>query len=957
MRHALPNTTNTLSGIRALLLTDVVDSTRLSEQLGDAAMAAVWAAHDRAVRDLLVPWRGREIDKTDGMLLMFDHVADAVHYAHACHQALAALPVPLQARAGLHVGPVLLRENPPQDVARGAKPLEVDGLAKPMAARVMSLARGGQTLITHDALAALHDAQAGVGWHVRSHGHWVMKGVTEPVELFEIGDDPARFEAPRGSDKVCRVVRSGDRWLPVADIPNNLPHHATQFIGRERELKEIEARLAAGTRLITLLGMGGLGKTRLSLQVAAETLHAHPDGAWFIDLTAIRDPDLVVSETARTLDITEEPGRPLRETLCAQLRHRHTILVFDNCEHLVRPVGDLVDALLQAAPKLTVLASSRELLNVPGEHGYPIQPLPLPRRGDGRDALLRSTAARLFVDRVLAHRPDYELLDEDAAEVADLVVRLEGIPLAIELAAARMRTMDVAEINAGLLRRFDMLTGGSRRLQARQQTLRGLVDWSYDMLGTAERAVFDRLAVFVGGFDAESALAVCSSASTPPDDLPAVLQSLVEKSLVNRERAAGGERLRMLETIRDYAAEKLHAGPDADATASRHCEHFFALAKRGRVGMQGPEQRLWLDRLDADLGNLRAALAAALAGTGGTDPFIAVKMAVALQNFWIMRGHVAEGRATVRALLAQPAVADADMARAHALYVGAALACVQSDLAEALPMLQTCLQLRRGLGSEMDIAATLSTLAVTQLGLGDADSAQAGVDEALQRLRACGYRVGEAIALVQRGQVALWREDLGAARGALQQALGLAREIGHPETQGEAELMLGETDLAAGEVDAAHAGFTRALAVCDAAGDLRGSANARWALARVDLVAQRWDSAADGLRAALAAFETFEMREAWLGCLDDHVELAMGHGHAVWALRLAAAAEQLRQRARLPRAPRLQRQHQQRLQRLHAAIDDAHAVEAAWHEGGGWDTAAAQRQATALTTAAVVAAG
>ena len=214
-----------MSDVKALLLTDVVGSTKLSEELGDAAMADVWAAHDRAARDLLPAWRGREIDKTDGMLLMFDEAADAVAYALAYHHALAHLPVPLKARAGLHVGPVLLRENAPEDVARGAKPLEVDGLAKPMAARVMSLANGGQTLVTPDALAALGDTEL----EHCSHGHWVMKGVSEPIELFEVGADPELFEPPPDGDKVYRVIQSGDRWLPVKEIPNNLPQQAHQL--------------------------------------------------------------------------------------------------------------------------------------------------------------------------------------------------------------------------------------------------------------------------------------------------------------------------------------------------------------------------------------------------------------------------------------------------------------------------------------------------------------------------------------------------------------------------------------------------------------------------------------------------------------------------------------------------------------------------------------------------------
>ena len=280
------------AGIRALLLTDVVDSTRLSEHIGDQAMAQVWAAHDRLARDLLPAHRGLEIDKTDGMPRMFDSAADALQYALAYHEGLAgmagladlaaglplALPWPLRARAGLHVGPVILRRNSADDVARGAKPLEVDGIAKPTAARVMSLAQGGQTLLSADARQALgatltdpDNADPGRpgALYLQAHGHWLLKGLATPVALFEAGPDPAALRAPPDSDKAWRVVCIAGRWLPLREVPNNLPNQASSFVGREHELDELKA-LLADHRLVTLLGMGGLGKTRLSLQVAAE---------------------------------------------------------------------------------------------------------------------------------------------------------------------------------------------------------------------------------------------------------------------------------------------------------------------------------------------------------------------------------------------------------------------------------------------------------------------------------------------------------------------------------------------------------------------------------------------------------------------------------------------------------------------------------------------------------------
>jgi predicted ATPase/class 3 adenylate cyclase len=936
---------------KALLLTDVVDSTRLSEALGDAAMAGVWAAHDRVARDLLPPWRGREIDKTDGMLLMFDDAATAVQYALAYHQALAALAVPLKARAGLHVGPVILRENEAGDVARGAKPLEVDGLAKPTAARVMSIAEGGQTLLTPEARAALGETVL----QFESHGHWVLKGVSDPIELFEAGTAQTLFRAPADGEKAYRVVRVGHQWMPVREIPNNLPVQGNAFIGRERERAELRALLVK-SRLVTLLGMGGLGKTRLSLQVATELLGQFTDGVWFLDLAPIRDASLVVSEAAQVLGLREEPGRPLVQTLCAHLKPLRVLLVVDNCEQVVDACADLANAILKSAPGVRLITSSRQALRVPGEQAYPILPLPVPGKNDTIEQLAALTAVQLFVQRAQQHKPAFELNAHEAPAVAELVARLEGIPLALELAAARVRSLTVADINLRLNDRYKLLTGGSRVLQQRQQTLRALVDWSYDILSEPEQQLLQRLSVFRGGFDLEAAEQVCSAEPIDLLDVLDLLASLVEKSLVMLDEQGEMPRYRMLDTIGEYAREKFeHAGGVAE-TAARHCEHFFTLAKGTNKGLNGPEQALWVHRTETELDNIRSALALALAG--GVDAFIAVKIAVAMQGFWTLRGYLSEGRAAVRKALALPAVQASPMAQAHALYVGAALAATQSDYAEAQRMLETCLALRRQLGHTADIAATLSTLALARFGRGDAHGALAGEQEALLLFREAGHQVGEAVALLHLGQFFDRLGDEAAAHTHLQAGLSLARQIKHQEVEAECELVLGQLALRQDRADEAAAHFKRSLAVCQASGDSHGEASVHWWQGKLALQggqAEQLEVARVALSAALAAFVASERRLETLLCLRDHARLMAQTGAVQDAVATASAAAAGLALISVPLTTAADKRWQAELAALHAALPDAEAFRAAWEAGqeAGLDAAIKRARAAGARPLAV----
>jgi len=934
-----------MTDFRALLLTDVVDSTKLSEAIGDKAMAEVWAAHDRVARDLLPQWRGREIDKTDGMLLMFDTAADAVYYALHYHHALADMAVPLKARAGLHVGPVILRENRPEDVARGAKPLEVDGLAKPTAARVMSLARGGQTLLTPEAREDLGKTVL----KTQSHGHWQIKGVVDPIELFEVGFPEDRFVAPSDSEKVFRVVKTGDWWMPVKDIPNNLPHQGTSFIGREREIDEVKDMLGQ-SRLVTLLGMGGLGKTRLSLQVAAEQLALYPDGVWFLDLSPLTDGAMVAAEAARVLDVAEDPGRPMLAMLGAHLRPKRALLILDNCEHLIKPSADLAHAIVKNAPNVRIIASSREPLHVPGEKTYPILPLAVPDRHASLQVLQATPSVQLFMQRAQGHKPAFELNEREAPAVAELVARLEGIPLALELAAARVRAMSVADINKRLIDRYKILTGGSRVLQERQQTLRALVDWSYELLRENEQLLLRRLAVFVGGCDLEAAEKVCGVEPIEDFEVLDLLGSLVEKSLVMVEERNGGSRYRMLETIREYAADKLRADAEhAAASAVRHAEYYFQLAKDVRRGMDTPEQAKWLTRLEAELDNVRATMSLALAG--GVDPIISVKLAVALQGFWVQRGYISEGRRLVKAALELPAVQQVKLAKAHALYVSGLLAGEQSDYVEALQMLEKNLAICRELGEPEFIFGALHEIASIRLEMGDSASAKTHGLEALQGFREQGMQLNEAISLSYLGRIALYEGDLDQARTYLNECLSLARQVASPEMEGLCELWLGEVEFDASQMQPATEHFARSLTACRTGADKRGEANAQWRLGAVDLASGDHAAARSRLGEALRVFHSIEMRKELLGCLEDLAGLAQVAGLYEEAVRIAAATTLTRQRLGLLRRPSAQVRWQAWLDELRKPLGDEEFV-AAWNVAWDqWETGDAVACALALPLA------
>jgi predicted ATPase/class 3 adenylate cyclase len=903
------------------LFTDIEGSTSKWEEQPEQMAQAV-GRHDALLRETVQRHRGRVVKTTgDGIYAVFETPADGLAAIIDIQLALlnpaATAGVALRVRSGLHTGPVQARDN------------DYFGSTVNRAARIMNAAHGGQILVSQ----AIADDLAGAlpaNVSLKGLGAVRLRGLSASEAVFQVMHP--------------RLYQNFPALRELEATPNNLPQQLTSFIGRESERQEIEEMLH-GTRLLTLLGMGGLGKTRLALAIGTSVMDAYPDGVWFVDLQMIRDDALVASEAARVLGVREEPGRPLVQTLTAHVRTRKLMLILDNCEQVVDTCAELANAILRGAPDVRVVTTSRIALRVPGEQTYVVQPLPVPMRTESLDALRKSTAVQLFVERAKLHKPSFALNEREAPAVAELVFRLEGIPLALELAAARVRTLTVADINKRLTDRYKILIGGDRTLQARQQTLRALVDWSYDLLEEGEQVLLARLSVFAGGFGLAAVETVCGVDPLTAEDVLDVVTSLVEKSLLRVEESDDGVRYRLLETIRDYAREKLIMRDELFKLRTAHCDYYFVMAKAANRGSQGAEQGEWNRRVETELDNIRAAISYAL--EGGGDPIIGVKLEVALMGFWILRGYSTEGRRYVRAALALPEVQASDLAHAHALYVGAGLADAQGNHGEAKGMLEACLALRRKLGEPVDVAATLSTLSLVRLHAGDAEGAFTGEQEALELFRRLDNPIGEAIGLLHLGQIHAYVGEEKKAIEHLEQCLALAQRIKYSEVESECEVNLGELALDAGDAAAASKRFSRALSVCRDAGNRRGESTARWGLGKIDRMRGDLNAARVRLGGALRAFRAYEMHEELLGCLEDHAALWHALGNDAEAARMHAAVDVSRQRLALRRSPRAEARVRAMIASLRAGMGDT-AFDAAWSAGTRWEIGEAAAAALAV---------
>jgi predicted ATPase/DNA-binding CsgD family transcriptional regulator len=590
----------------------------------------------------------------------------------------------------------------------------------------------------------------------------------------------------------------------------NLPTQVSSFIGREAELAEVR-RLVGGSRLVTLTGAGGAGKTRLALRVAAGLADGTGDGVWFADLAPLGDPDLVAVSVADALGVRQEPGRPALEALIEAVGGRSVLVLLDNCEHVIGACAKLADALLRGCPNLALLATSREPMGIDGERVYRVPSMSTPADGADAGAIRASEAVRLLEDRAAAQGVELHW-DQPTAEVAGRICRrLDGIPLAIELASARLRVMPAAELDARLDERFALLTGGSRTALPRQQTLRAMVDWSWELLTGAERVVLARLSVFAGGFGLAAAEAVAAGEEAPAAEVLGHLGALVDKSLVQfGDAGAGPGRYRLLETARQYAAGRLDAQGPAVAGAARaaHRDYYLALAEAAAPQLIGADQAAWLDRLDTELGNLRAAIAFSLTLP---DPGPGLRLTAALRVYWWVRGHAAEGADALRALLDTPAAREATLARARALGAAARLLEKTDGYAIAEDYCQEALAIARTAGDEYLVGELLYERAWLLVRQGQPGAALPLIESGLGLARRLEKPHLTARLLSARSYATDVEGDhAGAARDAAE-ALRLSRQAGDRLQAGTMLGNLGYYELAAGDLDAASRHLAESL--------------------------------------------------------------------------------------------------------------------------------------------------
>lgn len=898
-------------------------------------MRAALALHDAALRRAIDAHGGVWFKRVgDAVQAAFATTPDAVAAAADAQRGLAATAWgpdgPLAVRMAVHAGE--------------AAPHLGDYVAPCLnrLARLLAAGHGGQILLSEAVVLLVRD-DVPPGVAIQPLGTHRLRDLMAPEAVFQAAVD--------GLPGVFPALRTLDAH------PNNLPQALTPLIDRADELAAVGALLGrGGARIVTLTGPGGIGKSRLALQAAAEALDAFPDGAWFVPLAAVKDPALVLPALATALGVREGGGEPLAATVAAHLAGRRLLAVLDNVEQVLGAGPDLV-ALLEACPGLTLVVTSRSPLRVRGEHEVGVGPLALPagaERGDGPDdvgdraiasgggepaaaaAIAASPAVMLFVSRAQAMAADFSLTEDNAAAVAEICRRLDGMPLAIELAAARARLLPPEALLKRLEGRLPQLGGALRDLPARQQTLAATLDWSHALLAPAQRALFRRLAVFRGGWTIDLAEAVCAAGvETDPAgpgervDVFEDLTALADMSLIQPVPGHGDARFTMYRVVAEYAAERLAEAGEADAVARRHAAAMTALADQDLRHSVGEAQADRLDRLAAEHANLSAALEWLIARGDGEA---ALALGADLWRYWYLRGHLREGRGLLARALACPTAAPAGEARARVANGLGVLAWLQGDFAAARASLVEARDLAASLGDDARVLRINHNLGIVAVDEGDLATAADLAEANLAIARRLGDRHAEASVLHALGVVAAEQAESETARARFTEALAIQRAIDDREGAGASLINLAELCLLAGDLGGAETCLGEGEPLARAVADVWTLGTIQLKRGEIAIAAGRLTEARHALAAAARQRIAAGDRKGLSRVLPPMARLALASGDAGGAARLLGAADALRARVGAPLSPREALAHNGDVAAVRAALDDA-AFDAAWALG------------------------
>jgi len=722
------------SGVLTFLFTDVVGSTQLWER-NPTEMSAAMALHDailnreiEAAGGLVVRLKG----EGDSFFAVFTRATDAVAAACAVQRALSAASwppaAPIAVRMAMHTGEAELRDG------------DYYGSAPNRCARLRAIAHGGQVLVSGATEGLVRDSLSGEATLV-DLGEHRLRDMARPVRVFQLAHPALRRDFPPLKSLEAQA--------------GNLPLQLTGFVGRQRELGEVKSWLE-GHRLVTLTGPGGSGKTRVAQQAAEEVRDRFPDGVWWVDLSLLNDPSQVPEAVAVPLRIREKPGRPIVETLTEELASKKALLLIDNCEHLVEACADVAAAILRSAAAMRVLATSREALGVPGERVLPVL------------ELSDEEAVQLLAERAQLSNPRFRLTDQNREVVMRVCRKLDRIPLAIELAAARTKLMSMEQLYQRLDHRFTALGAGGRGSNARQQTLRATADWSYELLETEDKLAFDMLCVCIGGFSLEGADAVCGSAI----DALAAVSKLVDKSMVVAGETTDGEpRYRILETLREYGLERLAESGQDSLARSRHLEYFVDLAEKKDVA---GDPTAMMATFELELGNYQAAMEACETAA----PELGVRLVAALAPCWAMHGQVSKGRAWSERIVSR---AGTDLVPSGWVYHELGwLALYEGDIEAATARFERSASLAQEAGDPATAGRARLAIAILDLSRDDLVSARSGGLQALHDLEVAGDAIGQAAAHHHLGWVSFFSGDYIEAQDHLEHALELRRKKGEP---------------------------------------------------------------------------------------------------------------------------------------------------------------------------------